>query len=310
MLSITSTLISISFTNTDRCGNSKIEIMKKIFLLITFFVAFATVFSQNTTTGDAATSNNKGKHNILIVPFESKMYLSDIDKDIAAKNAMSFQEIKTKFRAALDQNIFIASKAYFNPFSFYTVEPQEAQKELMYIYNSIGYKYEVMPEEEVVKKENIGTKLARKFKKSKRSEDPASGAGTNDGYIKAGVQNGEIVSQVDNREKYMNTKLSNNNLLPTLNKKYQPSYYIFINELDIKRSADKRYVASSEQYQREIKVHYTIFDEEGKEVNSGAIKARFPSGQNDINTIIKTHFPLIAQTIIGKIVGINVAEAK
>ena len=274
--------------------------MKKILLLISFFTAFATVFAQNTTTGDAVVPNSKGKHNVFIVPFESKMYISDIDRDIAAKNEMSFQEIKAKFRAALDQNIFLAAKPYFSPFSFYTIDPQEAQKELAYIYNSIGYKYEVMPEEEVVKKENVGTKLVGKFKKKKKEEEP----------IQAGVQNGEVVSQVDNREKYMNTKLSNNNLLPTLNKKYQPRYYIFINELDIKRSADKRYVASPEQYQREIKVHYTIFDDKGEEISSGAVKARFPSGQNDINNIIKTHFPLIAQTIVGKIVGLNVAEAQ
>ncbi|MCO6499970.1 MAG: hypothetical protein J5I47_06280 [Vicingus serpentipes] len=284
--------------------------MKKILIIITFFAAITTVFSQNTTTGDALHPDQNGKHDVLIIPFESKMYLSDIDRDIAAKNEMSFDDIKAKFRAALDQNIFIACKPYFNPLSFYTIEPQEAQKELSYIYNSVGYKYEVMPEEEVVKKENVGTKLIGKFKKSKRSGDPASSAGTEEEYIEAGVQNGQVVSQVDNREKYMNTKISNDNLLLTLNKKYQPSYYIFVNELDIKRSADKRYVASSEQYQREIKVHYTIFDNGGKEVSSGAVKARFPSGQNDIDNIIKTHFPLIAQTIVGKIVGINVAEAK
>jgi len=274
--------------------------MKKILLLLVLLVEMIPVFSQNTTSDEAVIPNQNGKHNVLIIPFESKLYLSDIDKDISAKNNMSFHEIKAKFRAALDQNLFIASKAYFNPLSFYAIDPTEAQKELNYIYNSIGYKYEVMPEQEVVKKENIGTKLMGKLKKKDVDEE----------HLQAGIQGGEIVSQIDDREKYMNTKIANDNLLLTLNKKYQPRYYIFINELDIKRSADKRYVATSEQYQREIKVHYTIFDDGGKEINSGAIKARFPSGQNDIDNIIKTHFPLIAETIVGKIVGINVAEAK
>ncbi|PCJ24708.1 MAG: hypothetical protein COA97_09380 [Flavobacteriales bacterium] len=230
------------------------------------------------------------------------MYLSDIDRDLALKNDLNFQEIKAKFRAALDREIFIALKPYYNPLSFYSIEPQESRAELAYIYNSIGFKYEVMPEEVVVKKETAGKKLLNKFKRSKRSGDPASSAGTEE-YIEAGIHNGEIVSQVDNREKYMKTKLSNEKLLPNLNKKFSASHYIFINQLDIKRSADMRYVAAEEQYKREIKVHYTIFDMNGKEVSSGAIKSRFASGQNDIDKIIRIQFPLIAQRIVQNLLG-------
>ena len=81
---------------------------------------------------------------------------------------LNFQDIRAKFRAALDQNIFIALKKYYHPMSFYSIPPEEAQKELAYIYNSIGYKYEVMPQEEVVEKENVGKKLLNKFKKKEK----------------------------------------------------------------------------------------------------------------------------------------------
>jgi hypothetical protein len=274
--------------------------MKRIVALFAFLLAFTPIFSQNTTTGETIPVDQTDKQNVLIIPFESKMYISDIDRDLAQKNALNFQDIKAKFRAALDQNIFIALKPYYNPLSFYAIEPQEAKEELVYIYNSVGYKYEVIPVEEVVEKENLGTKLIGKFKKKKKEEE----------YIEAGVQNGQIVSQVDNRDKYMNTKITNSNLLPNLNKKHQANYYIFINELDIKRSADEAYKATEDQYKREIKVHYTIIDNNGNEVSSGAIKARFPSGQNDIDKIIKVHFPLIAQKIVSKLVGTDVATIK
>ena len=157
-----------------------------------------------------------------------------------------------------------------------------------------------MPEEEVVKKESTGKKLLNKFKKKEKEEE----------YIEAGVQNGQVVSQVDNREKYMNTKISNDQLLPNLDQNYKAKYYIFINQLDIKRAADQRYLATDEGYKREIKVHYTIFDSQGEEMTSGAIKARFPSGENDIDKIIKTHFPLIAQRIVGNLVGPDSASAQ
>jgi hypothetical protein len=268
--------------------------MKKILICLLALASISVASAQNSTTGK--TEENSGvnrKSSVLVVPFESKMYLSDIDRDLGKANNLNFQDIKAKFRAALDREIFIALKPYYNPLSFYAIEPQESRAELGYIYNSIGYKYEVVPQEEVVKKESAGKKLIGKFKKKEKEEE----------YTEAGLQGGQIVSQVDNREKYMKTTLPNPKLLPNLNAKYKASHYIFINQLDIKRSADMRYVANEEQYKREIKVHYTMFDNEGKEVSSGAIKSRFASNQNDIDKIIRVQFPLIAKRIVENLLG-------
>jgi hypothetical protein len=276
--------------------------MKKIIICVFAIASILNATAQNSTTGksEETVAGNNGKTSVLVIPFESKMYLSDIDRDLSEANDLNFQDIKAKFRAALDREIFIALKPYYNPLSFYAIAPQESRAELAYIYNSIGYKYEVVPQEEVVKKENTATKLLGKFKKKEKEEE----------YIESGMRNGEIVSQVDNREKYMKTTLPNPKLLPTLNEKYRVSHYIFINQLDIKRSADMRYVASSEQYKREIKVHYTIVDNTGKEVSSGAIKSRFPSNVNDIDKIIKVQFPLIAQRIVSNLLGPDAATVK
>ena len=275
--------------------------MKKLILGVFAMANILAVSAQNSTSGrgeeEAGMTN---KSSVLVIPFESKMYMSDIDRALGEANELNFQDIKAKFRAALDREIFIALKPYYKPLSFYAIEPQESRAELGYIYNSIGYKYEVVPQEEVVKKENKAKKLIGKFKKKEKE----------DKYVKAGIQGGQIVSQVDNREKYMKTTLPNEKLLPNLNQKYQASHYIFINQLDIKRSADMRYVASNEQYKREIKVHYTIYDNAGKEVSSGAIKSRFPSNQNDMDKIIKVQFPLIAQRIVSNLLGPDAVVAK
>ncbi len=274
--------------------------MKKIFISCCAIISIISITAQNTTSGEDEKPIDNYKASVLIIPFESKMYISDIDKDLAVKNELNFQDIKAKFRAALDRELFIALKKYYNPLSFYSIEPQEAIQELAYIYNSIGYKYEVVPVEEVVKKENAGTKLVEKLKKKPKEEE----------YLEAGIQNGEVVSQVDNREKYMKTTLPNEKLLPNLNEKYKVNHYIFINELDIKKAANDVYQASEEQYQREIKVHYTIFDSSGKEISSGAIKSRFESEQNDIDKIIKIQFPLIAERIVNNLLGPDGAVVK
>lgn len=275
--------------------------MKKILIGLIAILSIPAIHAQNTTTGatgDPANSNNTA---VLIIPFESKMYFSDIDRDLSQKTEMNFHEIKAKFRSALDQNIYVALKQYYSPQSFYMMEQDEALKELSYIYNSIGFKYDVVPEEEVVEKETAGKKLLGKFKKSKSKEEE---------YIEAGVNNGQIVSQVDNREKYMKTQITNENLLPNLDQKYKTSYYLFINQLDIKRSADMAYLATDEAYKREIKVHYTIIDSKGEVASSGAIKSRFSSTQNDIDKIIKEHFPLIAERIVSNLIGPDQAHVE
>lgn len=263
---------------------------------ILFFVAIFSIsfnsFSQETTTGDAPAKNVSNKGSVLIVPFEPRLYISDIDNQIAVKNEMNYQDIKAKFRAALDQNLFITLKPYFSPLSFYTLQEEEARMELSYIYNSIGYKYEVLPMEE--EEETKGNKLLNKFKKKEK----------NDEYTEAGINNGQIVSQVDNREKYMKTVISNDELLATLNKKYQAQYYIFINELDIKRGMEFQYVNSSKVEDRTIKVHYTIFNNK-EEVSSGAIITTFDGNENDINKIIKSQFGIIAEKIVNKIIPIE-----
>lgn len=275
--------------------------MKNSFILfIALFYSSVIVNAQETTTGETAINEPTTKNNVLVIPFESKMYISDVDRALATKNEMSFQEIKATFRAALDREIFISLKEYYNPLSFYAISPEESKKELAYIYNSIGYKYKVVPEEDVVEKQNTAKKLLNRLKKKKETKQ----------YTGAKIENGEIVSNIDDREKYMNTHLSNDKLILNLNKKHQAKYYIFINELDIKRGANNVYQASEEQYLREIKVHYTIFDNEGKQVKGGAIKTRFPSGQNDVNKIIKVQFPLIAQRIVDKLAGTNIVMNK
>lgn len=268
--------------------------MRKLFLpasLLLIFALFLSTkgFSQETTKGDVTINNSAEKNSVLIVPFEPRLYISDIDNNLAKNNEMTYQDIKAKFRAGLDQNIFIALKPYYKALSFYTVDEQEARTELSYIYNSIGYKYEVLPE---VQPETKGKKLLNKFNKNEKEKE----------YQKAGIQNGEIVSEVDNREKYMKTVISNTELITTLNKKYQAEYYIFINELDIKRGSEGQYLGGDKNSDREIKVHYTIFDKTEKEVASGAIKTTLSSSEDDINKIIKSKFPLIAEQIVQQLI--------
>lgn len=264
--------------------------MAKILFFFSFLFCSLTFFAQNNTMGTLNNSTEQISSDVVIIPFEPRLYISDIDRELIKENSMNFQDIKAKFRSALDQNIFLALKKSFSPFSFYTIPQEDAIKELSYIYNSIGYKYEVMPNEEMAEKEGTGKKLLNKFKKKETEQE----------YEEASIKNGQVVSQIDNREKYMMTTISNDNLINTLNKQYNANYYLFVNELDIKRTT-KESGGLNSQAQREIKVHYTIFDKSEQVIATGAIKSLFNSTENDIEKIIKSEFPTISEKLTDKI---------
>lgn len=257
---------------------------KSALVLLSLFLATLT-YSQDETISN----NGKKERTYLLVPFESKMYISDIDKKIYESEGLGTNEIRAKFQASLDQNLFINAKEMgLEPLSFYTMEV-DAQKELSYIYSSIGYKYEILPKEENKEKnKTVADKLKNKFKTKEENENQPQNNTTN----------GEIITKRVTEERYMQTTITNNNLLQTLVNTYQIEGVIFINQIDLLNNivAD-----GSGKHNRLLKIHYTIFDAAGNIIQSSAEKTYFPSNVNNVDKISKTAVAQNAKKIIEKI---------
>jgi hypothetical protein len=90
------------------------------------------------------------------------------------------------------------------------------------------------------------------------------------------VSNGQITVKEDPDPKYMRTVINKKNLLDFLSHKYKSDFFIFINELDIKNDLSDYTAVGTNTYQREMKVHYTIFDSRGSMIRGGVAIANFP----------------------------------
>ena len=238
-----------------------------------------------------------GKAKVLLVPYKYKMYFSEIDEELHKANNMNFAEINSKFRSAIDQNLFVTLKKTYDPISFYAfnTKEEEALKELSYIHSSIGYKYEVL-EEEQPETETAKSPVKKFWNKLQepKTKDPKQ--------PKEAVTDGQVTTARDTREKYMMTKITNSNLIPTLNKSYNAQYYLFINQLDIAPALGSEfYSAADNSYKRMIKIHYTIFSKSGDVVSSGAKKTYFSGKLNDINKICKQYIAEASQKIAQEI---------
>lgn len=287
----------------------------KVILYITLFFSGA-LFAQTPenrfqTNGNVASDQevyNEGENTkftkALIIPFERKMYMSSVDRDISNKTGMSFQEIRNNMRFAITNELLKSIGTKLPSVSLMHIDTGDVAKELSYIYSSIGYAYEILDEngrsesvdEEPVKTEDdektftkvkgklnkFGDKVKDKFEK--KEEEPVQ---------QSGMQNGQLVTSYDRKERYMKTAIHNVNLLSQLNETYEADVFVFVNQVDISND----YQGQSTNPKQRVKVHYTIFNTQGKEIQSGAAISIFSAKKGDMNAIVQSGFSKSAGTI-------------
>ena len=247
---------------------------------------------------------NEGQSNyskVLIIPFDPKMYISSADKDISNRTGLTHQEIRNNMRYAISEHMRHAIGNGLKAVSLLHIDTADVGVDLGYIYNSIGYKYKPLPLDDIAQnKQNEEdakplNKLKGSFNKLIKHDDSAEKPNEEGGTR---IKDGQIHSTVSYEEKFMNTSIHNPNLLKVLGQKYEADLFLFINELDIEAAADgSRTGLSSLSYKRKVKVHYTIFDKDGKELHGGAAIIYMPSTTNDLNKIVNNYFPTLAQNM-------------
>ena len=238
---------------------------------------------------------------LVLVPFEPKLYSSEIDRELAKNAKLDFNQIRNKMRVGLNNIIYVEANKDIPTINFITEDPIR-QRDLSYIYKSIGYQYREMPPKDDKQPEE--TKLKKGWNKIKSQFEPKKKqekSGTS-------IKNGQLYSVHSNKERYMSTKVFNPAMLRTIKNEYAGKYFLFINQLDIHIVSSDYRALQVENYLRQIKVHYSVLDHEGKLVYGGAEKAYFSSKNNNIDRIIRGQFSKIAKQILAKVPGLKPRE--
>lgn len=237
---------------------------------------------------------------VLIIPFEPKMYISSADKQIAQRTSLTHQQIRENMRYGISDHMKHTIGGGLKSVSLLHIDTGSIGEDLGYIYNSIGYKYKALPLDDVekAKQNEEDSKPINKIKGSFNKLVKNDQNRVNKEESGARIENGQIKSTVSYSEKFMNTSIHNPNLLDVLYQKYNADVFLFINELDIEEAASNaRNGLSDLSYKRKVKVHYTIFDRNGKELHGGASIVYIPSTTNDMNKIVNNYFPTLAQNM-------------
>lgn len=298
------------------------------FLPFYFFFLFSFLFcllsfSQSSTleiNKDSEKSASKDLpetqyNRVMVIPFESKMYMSQVDKEISEKTGKNTQEIREIFRRGIVNNVFIETKmvhsSAYGSVSMHSEDP-EIISDLDYVYKSFGYKYIPVPVQPDTAKPTAVSSLKKATDKAQEvfeGRQSASG-GRNKEEPGTKIKDGQISSTPENREKFMNTTIVNPEALAYLSSKYQCGLFIFVNQMDlvVPPGTDYREL-SSDNYSRLIKFHYTILNASGNEIYGDAAKFYFSSRENDASAIVNSHFSEIAKEIVSHLPDPNQAKA-
>jgi len=245
---------------------------------LTLVACFATqlLMGQTKTISDKDMSREvAAAHKVFVVPFEPRMYMSQVDHQFNEETKMSSKEIKFRFRMGLTEYVHRSFKtmgyASVNPL----MDTAKYGKDLFIIYGNLGYAYLKVPDQN-------NYKVPTKEKEEKK------------------IQKGQLAVESNADSRFMDARISDPKLLPGLNGKYNADVFVFINQLDIKAANPQDEIIPGEA-KRKLIVHYTVFTKDGVEINSGIVEEEIEGDLNNQKKIIEKYFPKIGNQICTRV---------
>lgn len=260
--------------------------MKVAFICALFVSLYAG--AQNTTKNQKTSDREApAAHKALIVPFEPKLYMGEVDRYIHAETKLSAREIRYKFRDGLNDQLYKAFRASKYNVVDFMEDTIKYRKDLEGLYQYLSYDYIKVPDQ-------------NNYKAPKREKEEKK------------IDKGQVIVETNSDKRFMEARLTNAKVVPLLYAKYKTDLFVFINQLDILASGSKDPgELGPGNPNRKIVVHYTVYTYDAKKINSGIAEEEFDPNLNNPKKIIDKHFSKIAMTIVERVnKGLDAAVPK
>lgn len=238
-------------------------------------VCYLYSFSQNTTINKNKVEREVATtHKVMLIPFEPRLYLSEIDHNINSETKLTAKEIKFKFRDGLNDQLYKAFKTSKFGVVDLMEDTSKYKKEIESIYQHLTYDYQKVPDQN-------NYQPPKKEKEQKK------------------IEKGQLNVESNTDARFMNAKMDNAKVVPLLYGKYKTDVFVFINQLEIRAMGSKGPAELGDgNGNRRIVVHYTVYTYDAKEINSGIAEEEFAADLNNPKKIIDKHFAKIAALIV------------
>lgn len=210
------------------------------------------------------------KHKIMIIPFENRMYLSEIDHLINKESKLTAKQIKATMRDGINEQLYKKLKTKMAVVDLLE-DTVKTKKDLENIYQYLGYQYQKVPDQ-------------NNYKAPTKEKEESK------------IEKGQLNVETNSDARFMNAKIKNATLVPYLNGKYKTDLFLFVNELDIKalNGSPADFNLNSP---RKIVLHYTVYTVDAREINSGIAEVNLPVNVNNPSKIISTYFSQVADLV-------------
>lgn len=244
------------------------------------------------STIDIIPSDSAVHKKTLIIPFEPDMYMSDMDREIGGVNQLNQPQIVERFRIAFDRVLDNTLQLKHETHSLLHDETSASESQLVEIYSGISFVFTPIKRNE---KERLISKVVPKKQAPKKE---------------ATIKNGEVYTVRDTIERYMKTILIDTTLLERLHEKTKAENFLFINQFELRNSFEDVMQLQNDTYERELRVHYSVLNREGKELSGGIAKCKFDNRLKEISRIVAVSFPCAAQQISNALVEYELSLVK
>ena len=234
----------------------------------TFLFLINSFLLTSAALSDSSMANERSS--VLVIPYMPAMHLSDADYDISDGSQMEMPKMRSTLRLALLKTLNKQFAEVYNVRGFNNDFVNDDNRDMDVLYHTLLFEGDsVYP-----------------------LKNPSRFA------IKDTTPVKKRNAKVKRESQYMNVAIYDEMLIPDLSKKYNANYIIFLNEIDIKTHFDDCLNLALKIYRRDLKVHYSIFDKNGKQVYGDVAVSHFGSNTNEVKEIINENFQTISDYIL------------
>jgi len=240
-----------------------------------FYIVLAAVFLFHLHT-NAQDSLRTG--NILLLPYRPDFYLSDAERDISRQSGRDPDEFRTYFRTTLDEYLEKELDAGGNCKSLLKDTSAAGRNTIgdFYYYAALTYQEPMGP-----------APTGREEKKGSKRKDKST----------TDIHTAPHSYSTRGDTRYMQAAVKDTTLLRRMAVQYKADHILSINQLEIKTNYNTCIDIANKIYRREVIVHYSIFDKQGREVAGNYAFSFFPSDSNKDTEIVERCFPEISAAI-------------
>lgn len=223
---------------------------------------------------------------VAVLPCRPDMLICDLDRELVSRENRELGDIRETLRqsmtdAVAEQCMAFATGQVHEPLA----EHREGYQQL---FGQASY------QELPVPKSQENPDRMQRIKALLEAAEDAPDAGTR-------VEEGQIRTYFGKGETFMQLVLKNDSAVSGIQAQTQFDYLVCINEIDI-RVLRKHEAEMGQDWDRRVKVHYTIFDPDGKTVAGGAAYSTYAGTEKGLEPLIRTEFPKVAAQIAAELV--------